>query len=151
MTTIENQLVAAGGRLLKPPYMMRAPRTPLLPFALESIGDDLRMRRKFENARLNFREMRFASADFAPFVRRIIGVDQYGQLRWATVRGNRSYAQANSRGSRGVFYHYILERGPIYEINEPKTWGKVDRYFVRFIGTEQCRLTISEVLECLEN
>lgn len=45
------------------------------------------------------------------------------------VRGQRDYSRANSKGTRGVLMHYILESGVLYQIKAPMSWRSSDRYF----------------------
>lgn len=66
------------------------------------------------------------------------------------LRGDRCYANANSKGSRGVMVSYFLDEGPIYHICDPKTWSQTDRYFARIINGEMIRMSDDEVVSCLE-
>lgn len=46
-----------------------------------------------------------------------------------TVFGKWDYSNANSKGSRGVYIHYILESGRLYQVAEPTSWKNSKHYF----------------------
>ena len=45
------------------------------------------------------------------------------------LRGNWDYAEANSKGSRGVYVHYILESGRLYQVASPTSWKNSRHFF----------------------
>jgi len=45
------------------------------------------------------------------------------------VFGKWDYSKANSKGSRGVYIHYLLESGKLYQVAEPTSWKNSDHYF----------------------
>ena len=44
------------------------------------------------------------------------------------VHGNRDYAKANSKGSRGIYVTYFLNPG-LYEVKHKTSWKNTERYF----------------------
>lgn len=52
-----------------------------------------------------------------------------GLLRPHWLFGKRDYAKANSRGTRGVYLHYVLEQDRLYWVQEPVSWRRTARYF----------------------
>lgn len=63
------------------------------------------------------------------WVAMIIGRDsQFGYAR-RFLKGKKDYAHANCKGSRGVYLHYILESGYVYEVKCHPTWTRYRRYF----------------------
>lgn len=65
-----------------------------------------------------------------PWVAEIAGIDdtKFG-LKREFVNGIKDYSRANSKKTRGVMTHYTLSSGKVYEISDPHSWGKTDRYF----------------------
>jgi len=45
------------------------------------------------------------------------------------MHGKWDYSDANSKGSRGVYVHYILESGRLYQVAEPTSWKNTDHFF----------------------
>jgi len=43
--------------------------------------------------------------------------------------GRWDYSQANGKGSRGVYIHYILESGRLYQVAAPTSWKSTDHYY----------------------
>jgi hypothetical protein len=68
------------------------------------------------------------------------------------LRGKIDYSKANSKGSRGVEVHFVLYPGKYYEVSNPTSWRRTDRYFCRVTDDgEIVRIDRSEVLECLKS
>jgi hypothetical protein len=65
----------------------------------------------------------------ACWVAQIVGFDPKYKYARQFVKGKKDYAHSNSKGSRGVFIHYLLESGYVYEVLSPATWKRNDRYF----------------------
>lgn len=84
-----------------------------------------------------------------PWVARIIGTDpKYGVAReFAT--GVRDYSQANKPRTRGVYTTYTLDEG-IWEINAPRSWGNVRRYWARCSGGKVEEITGADALKAAE-
>lgn len=56
-----------------------------------------------------------------PWVAEIVGLDRRGQFQRRFVQGMKTYEESNSKGSRGVFMFFVLQRGVLYEIfDRPK-------------------------------
>lgn len=71
-----------------------------------------------------------------PFRRRawvaeIVGYEDKFYYARRFLRPVVDYSDANSVGTRGVYRYYWLELGKIYDVSEPLTWRKTDRYFCR--------------------
>lgn len=85
-----------------------------------------------------------------PWIAEIVGIDaRYGFSR-RFISGQKDYTESNGVGSRGVYIHYILDGGRIYEVAKMASWKKQERYFFRLddYGNEQ-QLTAMEVRSCL--
>lgn len=84
-----------------------------------------------------------------PWVARIIAVDPAGGFKREFIKPHVDYSEANSKGSRGVFYYFAVEEGHVYEVFERVTWQCSDRYFVYpNLGRLQ-RLSRDEVIRWL--
>lgn len=105
---------------------------------IEAIGDNIA------------REFRFFGAKSRNWVAQIFASNGRGGWVRSFLDGNRDYSLSNSRGSRGIMVSYLLEQGPIYEINAPQTWSCSDRYFARVMDNTLSRMTEDEVRKCLE-
>ncbi len=44
------------------------------------------------------------------------------------IKGNRDYAKANSKGSRGIYVSYFLSPG-IYEVKHKTSWKHTEKYY----------------------
>lgn len=85
-----------------------------------------------------------------PWVAEITGPDRRYGLARAFLRGQKDYTEANSVGSRGVYIHYILESGRVYEVARMANWKRQERYFFRLDESgDEIRMTAQEVLTCL--
>src|SRR3990167_2577763 len=63
------------------------------------------------------------------------------------IDGKISYLTANSVGSGGVGFHYVLEPGRIYEVRTFASWKREDRYLCRALDGHVFRLTHLEAWE----
>lgn len=63
--------------------------------------------------------------------------------RWP-VPAQKSYADANGAGTRGVFAYYLLRPERIYEIIEPLSWSRGDHYFVYLDDGQEVRGTMED-------
>lgn len=106
-----------------------APRL-LASLRLEAIGDNLPRAARATRSR--------------PWVARIVGIDERFGLAREFVRGQKDYRDANSVGSRGVYYYYLLEPG-VYEVCSPESWQRTERYFVASHRGEIVRIERGEV------
>lgn len=64
------------------------------------------------------------------WIARITGLDSQYRFKREFLQSQRDYSRANSAGSRGIYEYFFLSPG-VYEVSDPKSWGRVDRYFVR--------------------
>lgn len=64
------------------------------------------------------------------WVARITGLDDKYRFKRDFLRPQRDYSRANSAGSRGIYEYYFLPPG-IYEVSDPRSWRRVERYFIR--------------------
>lgn len=60
------------------------------------------------------------------------------------------YSGANAVGSRGVFKHYYLTDGVVYQISEPRSWNRTDKYYCRFENGEKIIMSEAEVDQWLD-
>lgn len=58
----------------------------------------------------------------------ITGMRGRGYVR-RFLHGKKDYTRSNSKGSRGIYWLYLLEAGRIYEVSAPLSWKRHDRYF----------------------
>lgn len=131
---------------------MLTPRITTL--RLESIGDDCRARLhayRQGKCRMTLDELtRCLSLEHkGPWVAEIVGIGPDGTLQRRYLTGMKSYRDATGVGARGVYLHYHLDQSCIYEIQEPISWRKVDRYFYRHDGERWTRPSEAEVIACL--
>lgn len=82
-------------------------------------------------------------------VSEVLGICRRRGLVTRPVHPNVDYSYANSKGSRGVFYHYHLQERRVYEVRERLSWQRSERYFIRHDGYQFVRLDGAEVVECL--
>ena len=61
----------------------------------------------------------------------IIGYDPKYTYNRAFLKGRNDYTHANSKKTRGVYTYYTLEAGKVYEVLEPLSWQRSDRYFCK--------------------
>lgn len=52
-----------------------------------------------------------------------------GGYKLAYLVAKTDYKHANSVGSRGVYLHYILESGHIYQVSQPISWKRTRKYY----------------------
>lgn len=64
-----------------------------------------------------------------PFVKRVIGATQDGRPVKRDIKGRKSYTEANSIGSRGVYYWWTLDHGCCVQIQEAISIRKKRRYY----------------------
>lgn len=58
-----------------------------------------------------------------------IRLGEDGNLHPHWLQGKRDYTKANSKGTRGVYLHFVLEQDRLYWVQEPVSWRKTARYF----------------------
>lgn len=76
--------------------------------------------------------------------------DKFGYKR-EFLPYNKDYSRANSKGSRGVYAHYILEQGRVYEVKEPVSWKNTIRYFCAVDAEgDIVKISKEDVDECLK-
>ncbi len=64
-----------------------------------------------------------------PWAAHIVGADPQFGLSRRFLESSTDYTHANSKASRGVYLHFVLETGNIYEVKERVSWSKSIRYF----------------------
>lgn len=82
----------------------------------------------------------------APWVKRIKGLSAQGKIMYEFVSGDTDYSRANSVGSRGVYKHYILQSGNLYEVCSRTSWKRIEQYFCMVQDGKIVKLTRQEVL-----
>lgn len=113
---------------------------PLVAFRLEATGDDT-------NAML--RDLGLSPA-YPVWVAEIVGTDPRFGLARRFLPSRKDYAKANSVGSRGVYLHYALRRGRVYEVRSMPSWKGGRRWFLRVTEDgEKVEMTREEVLAWL--
>jgi hypothetical protein len=80
------------------------------------------------------------------------GVWLIGWRKATPLNGKWDYAKANSKGSRGVYIHYILESGNLYQVASPCSWKTTDHYFCTVSDDgDIVKMTQEEAFEWLRN
>ncbi len=122
--------------------------------ALECIGDDTN-----GHAWLRHQAMRYLIGEEMaafmtlptrrPWVAQLTGLSaRYGFER-RFVLGKKDFSRANSLGSRGVYAHYILEEGLLYEVHALLSWKRSERYYCQIRLGAPFRLTKEVIIQCL--
>ena len=94
----------------------------------------------------------FGNIPLSFFVAEIIGLHPKFNFERNFIRYKKDYRHSNSKGSRGIFAYYILETNKIYEVKEPISWSKTDRYFC-FINEngDIIKINKEQVNKCLKD
>ncbi len=92
---------------------------------IEHIGADMGIREMSPNIRRLLGKI----APVRAWVAQIVGIDPHYGYKRVFLRGKYDYTRANSVGSRGIFVFYMLESGHIYEVSDPISWKRINRYF----------------------
>lgn len=74
-----------------------------------------------------------------------------GRIERRFVKGMKTYAEANSTGSRGVYLYFVLSEGPLYEIFDRPGWGKTRRRFARVIDGALHDVSTEDALQWVSN
>lgn len=127
-----NERLAARPRAMKPEFITPTPG-PQFALRLEAVGD-------------NSTEFGMPQRNW---VGQIIGLSANGRWARAYLNGARDYSHANSVGSRGIMVTYLLDPGLIYQVAEPRTWKRTDRWFCRVVEQEIVKMSEDEVRACL--
>lgn len=69
--------------------------------------------------------------DTAPWLAEITGRDPDFVYSREFIRPQRDYRRSNSRGTRGVVFHWVLEPNRVYEALEPISHRRQERVFLR--------------------
>ena len=85
----------------------------------------------------------------APWVALLVW-DEWHGVRRVFLRPQVDYRDANSVGTRGVWYRYVLIDG-IYEVSERRAWRQTRRYFLRVAGGTRREMSREEVDRCLSS
>lgn len=133
-----------GAAPSRPPAVQRRHAT----LALEMIGEDRRQQLRQDRRTGRHSSIRqILDAPLRPFVARICGLTPGGELVREPLRGMRSYRDANSSGSRGIYEHYTLEEGSVYEVLALLSWSRRDHYYATVRAGAVVRLTEAEVAQ----
>lgn len=115
---------------------------------IECIGDDTDA--LIKNATRLLGERLMGKYPASHWVAEITGFDDKFGYQRIFLPYNKDYSHANSKGSRGVYAHYILEQGRIYEVKEPISWKNTIRYFCTVDADgDIVKITKEDVDECL--
>ena len=90
---------------------------------IEAIGDDVDQMLRFFTQLTNdlspgLGNMTFGKPLQTYWVAQITGVDPKYKYARSFLRGRKDYTHSNRKGSRGVFVHYLLESGYLYEVKK---------------------------------
>jgi hypothetical protein len=66
-----------------------------------------------------------------PWLAEITGRDRKFGFKREFVRAKREYAQANSKGTRGIWFYWTLSINRVYEAWRPLSWNRSERLFLR--------------------
>ena len=118
----------------------------MIQIKIERIGDNLSSRMKLYTKQINNILPGLGEAVIGKFPSRgwcaeIIGLHPKYKFDRRFLKPNVDYSQANGIGSRGVYLYYNLDENHIYEISEPKSWKRTDRYFAIVKDNKLCRIT----------
>lgn len=125
--------------------------------AIEAIGDDFadlskRMRRtarSIEAAMPGYGRLFDAGPSGAPWIAEITGMHPTYRFNRRFVKAQKDYSAGNSKGSRGVILHFVVEEGRPYEVSKRTSWKGSNHYFFRVQDGLEVKLTEQEVLQCL--
>lgn len=122
----------------------------MIQIAIERIGDDSRQAVESQRRGLNtfgtgLGDAIVGKATSRAWCAEITGFDPKYRYRRRFLRPNISYQHANGIGSRGVYAYYNLEETGVYEISEPTSWTRTDRYFAQVMDGELRRITKEDV------
>lgn len=128
----------------------------MIQIKLERIGDDHREMSRFASSLIDNNIGNGAGATIVgrstrrEWCAEIVSVDPKYKYERRFLEANVSYRESNSVGSRGVYAYYNLENGKLYEIKEPISRAKTDRYFAFVENDRLHRITESEAVEWLQ-
>jgi hypothetical protein len=97
----------------------------------DHLGDKRRHLQRLPADRVDPRdyELLFTEAP-RPWVERLVP-DDGSALSRQRLAGQKDFREANSIGSRGVFWHYTLREGEVYEVHQLTGWKKSRNWFCR--------------------
>lgn len=73
-----------------------------------------------------------------------------GDFKLDFLHGKRDYSKANSKGTRFVYVHYVLEQDRLYWVQSPQSWRSTIRYYAAVTPSGDVRrLTDEEAQEWL--
>lgn len=125
--------------------------------AIEAIGDDFadlakRMRRTartIEAVIPGYGRLFDVGPAGSPWIAEIIGTHPGYRFDRRFIKAQKDYSGGNSKGSRGVMLHFVVEDGRPYEVSKRTSWKGSSRYFFRVTNGQEERLTEQEVIACL--
>lgn len=74
----------------------------------------------------------------------ITGFGDDGVFSRFPLTPQKSYADANGAGSRGVYAFYLLKPERVYEILEPLSWSRSDHYYAYIEDGQEMRGTMED-------
>lgn len=123
---------------------------PYFALALEWLGQDSdKAMREWQRVERQMGIRDGESPSRRPWVAEIMGFSERYDLDRRWLDGRIDYTYANSIGSRGVYLHYMLDRGRIYEVRSFVSWATEDRYFGIPYRDIMIRISKEEVVQCL--
>lgn len=119
-------------------------------FTAEAIG--LRPEEERRHRRISEDALRQANRDARPYVDELTGLMLSGAFLRQRLKPKADYAEANSRGTRGVRLVWTLEAGPVYHARYRTTWEQWhDRYLTIGPDGRMIDTTEEEARSWLEN
>jgi len=123
---------------------------------LECIGDNIKQMNKFYSKKLDditpgLGKLVIGSMPARYFVAEITGLDDKYKFARKFLKPKKDYLKANSVGSRGIYAFYLLENNKVYDIKEPVSWGRSERYFCKIEENKLIKIGEEEVIRWLKN
>lgn len=123
---------------------------------LECIGDNIKQMSKFYSAKLDSITPGLGKAVIGDmparyFVAEITGLNDKYKFARKFLKSKKDYLKANSIGSRGIYAFYLLENNKIYDIKEPVSWGRAERYYCKIENNKLVKMGEEEVIKWLKN
>lgn len=74
----------------------------------------------------------------------IVGFSGYEVFARTPLQPQKSYAGANSVGSRGTYAYYLLKPERVYEILAPQSWNQSEHYYAYVEDGAEVRGTMED-------
>lgn len=81
----------------------------------------------------------------------IVGIGDDGVFTRLPITPQKSYADANSVGSRGVYAYYLMRSERIYEVLAPRSWSSSDHYYAYLEDGQEVRGTTEDAFRWISD